>query len=252
MPDTRQIAEVTFAEGDPNKAAAVRGVLGRIPVVTAEDLHGLGCTGLTLHGITVEEAKFVRENMGGAGFGLTCYVNLNRYCLVHETIGGLQDGQVPRHVEAYPHMSRELTTKERFHVDLIESVRREKDRSKALDMLMGKVMPEAVKTVRENFAEFENETPSTWVETPPWQCSEHGKTLWSCRFCVASEIVKGALVPKFLMGHAEEGTTVLIEDIDQVEPADIDERIGKLDAAGASATGLYVQVARWVRKLARD
>ena len=49
----------------------------------------------------------VRENMGGSGCGLPCYVPPDRFCMVHNTIG--VDGQSQRNPDGVSYCSHEVT-----------------------------------------------------------------------------------------------------------------------------------------------
>jgi len=249
-PDTRLLEEIHFAwsRGD-EVAARVRGILMKAGAHTGQDVIDLGCTGLVGTGTTIEDAIFVRENMGGAGFGLTCYVGPDRYCLVHETIGGLQTDkkQEPRHVEHLEKVSRELTSEERQHVGIVESARRVKareginKRESAREALNNEGLP--LEGVEELAAEMSRDRG--FVPDKPFTCPEHDKLLWRCRFCVAAEIAKGDLIPAFLF--AQEGNLVV-----EIDPNDIEKRVEEMNASGLDAASVFVKVAVWRRKLVRD
>lgn len=84
-----------------------------------------------------------------------------------------------------------------------------------------------------------------------FKCPDHDETTWHCRFCTAAELVRGGLSPKFLMGHAADGTTVMMEDMTELNGQDIAERLKKFEEAGVDGAVLFVKVARWTRKLSR-
>ena len=72
-------------------------------------------------------ARLVRMNMSGSICGLPCYVPRTRFCLVHNTIGGLQlagnaDGpQRQRYPQGVPVCSRKLTRREKKAVGFVEN-----------------------------------------------------------------------------------------------------------------------------------
>lgn len=159
--DHRPLVDLVFADGKEPNATNVRITLAAAGVVVAEDIALLGCTGLfgklfVAQGFSASAAintcAFVRKNMGGAGLGLTCFIGSDRYCLIHDTIGGLEKGQAQRHAEHVPAISRDLSDKERGHIALVEAVRRTKGGSnvdrivKSMDMLAGEKLPAGFET----------------------------------------------------------------------------------------------------------
>lgn len=125
----------------------VRGVLHACGVEKAGDINTVGCTGVIKSGLTIEAASALILNLAGSGFGLPCFVPTSRYCNVHKTIGGLQDGQKQHHEEKVEAVSRPLTPAEQGKVKLTEAARRIRggslaDRQEdAQDMLGGHVLP---------------------------------------------------------------------------------------------------------------
>jgi hypothetical protein len=109
---------------DEEIAGRVREILAACEVKVAADIVELGCTGLAGWAVHIDNIKLVRNGLAGSGVGLTCYVGTDRFCLAHETIGGLQDGQAQRHTEFIEKISRPLTEKERLSVSLRENARR--------------------------------------------------------------------------------------------------------------------------------
>lgn len=107
---------------DKPAAERVRAILAGCGCKTVGDIATLGCTGIVHHGYTQADAQFVREKVAGSGVGLTCFVPPDRYCLVHETVGGLQEGQAARYDSTS--ISRELTAAERAKFAFVEHARR--------------------------------------------------------------------------------------------------------------------------------
>ncbi len=121
---------------DEKLAAEVRDVFEICGAVIAQDIIELGCTGLAAHNISIEVAQRIRLGLAGSGIGLVCYVGPDRFCLVHNVIGGLQESQAPRHADYAKLISRELTPAETAHVAMMETARRA-DKGAARDALTG-------------------------------------------------------------------------------------------------------------------
>lgn len=127
--------------------AVVRMILKECGVAKAGDINTLGCTGAVKH-MPIEAARALLLDFSGSGFGLPCFVPRSRYCLVHNTIGGLQDGQKQHHEEMVEKISRELTDEEHGKVKLIEASRRIRGRdlngrlADTIDALSGEAPPE--------------------------------------------------------------------------------------------------------------
>jgi hypothetical protein len=342
-PDMRLVADMTLAQvpsGEQVEAEEGSGImvpkiitdtaleivtrraLAACNAVTAQDVKELGCTGLAVHGVTVEDAQATRLGLAGSGVGLTCYVGPDRFCLIHNVIGGLQEHQEQRHAHAVMQISRELTAEERAHVAVMETARRA-PKHDARDALTGhrvadKFLQEVTGVIAGPQAPadplapaepaasapapapvpapaalaFGREfltagAPNIHFQCPacdavyPWPvpglspelqpktrrctrcfaapddaevrftCPDHTETAWHCRFCVAVELVRGVLSPTFLMGHAEVGTTIAMDDMQAFDGDDVTKRLVKFEEAGVSGAVLYVKVARWTRKLAR-
>jgi hypothetical protein len=103
---------------------AVRAVLRVCGISKAGDINTLGCTGAVKHGLSRDAASALILDLAGSGVGLPCFVPPSRYCLVHKTIGGLQEGQKPYFTEVVNDISRELNATERGTVKLMEASRR--------------------------------------------------------------------------------------------------------------------------------
>jgi hypothetical protein len=260
---------------DEELAVFTRAALARCGAKIAQDVIELGCTGIAKHGANAEQIKRLRAGLAGSGLGLPCYVGPDRYCLAHETIGGLQEGQRQRHPEHVAAISRELAANERAHVAVIEAARRQGGKGAAVEALTGRRTSEDfLQEVGRELAPPETEidlTPPAPAPAPAsvaapaaatptavrpageaaFVCPDHDTTQWHCRYCIAEEIVRGALSPAFLLGHAEADTAVAMDDMLEAKGDEIEARIQKFDEGGANGAVLYVKVARWVRKLAR-
>lgn len=113
--------------------ARVRSILKTCECVVADDIAALGCTGLAAHWGTptglLEAGKFLRLGIAGGGVGLPCFVPPTRFCLVHNTIGGLERGQVPEYPEQIDKVSRELELAERAHLAIVNQAQQVDDDS---------------------------------------------------------------------------------------------------------------------------
>lgn len=258
---------------DEELATFTRAALARCGAVIAQDVIELGCTGIAKHGANVDQIRRLRAGLAGSGLGLPCYVGLDRYCLAHETIGGLQDGQRQRHPEQVAAISRELAPNERAHVAVVEAARRQGGKGAAGDALTGRrtnedFLQEVGRELAPPDAEVDlspgapapASVPAAPTAPAPvarvsgeatFVCPDHDIAQWHCRYCVAAEIVRGTFEPVFLLGHAEADTTVMMDDVLEIKSDEIEARIQKLDEGGANGAVLYVKVARWIRKLAR-
>lgn len=129
--DTRPLADLTFGLEAPEdnrveEANWTRQMLSACGVKIAEDISKLGCTGvmrllppsICQRSVfeVIEDAKRVRLGMVGSECPLPCFISPDRYCLIHGTIGGLQEGQQPYHTVFIAITSRELTPEERGFV----------------------------------------------------------------------------------------------------------------------------------------
>lgn len=231
------------------RATEVRQMLLTAGLKTAQDIIDAGCTGLFATFSSIEAVQRVQQNMGGSGVGLPCYIGHDRFCLVHQTIGGRQDGQKAAHPDYIAAVSRELTLDEKRHHKVVESARRqhgsdriaqarqllqeeeERKRKRAQGGSDTSVMEDVVAAEPQDMAEA-------------FRCTEHGELFWGCRFCVAQAIVEGDLVPHFLVHCDDEITTNDWHDGNGVE-----ERLEELNVSKAT---VYVRVATFTRRLARD
>jgi hypothetical protein len=138
---------VPFEAKQAEWAKRVRAYLADAGCTTAQAILDAGCTGLHLAGLEIPTLRDLRAALGGTGIGLPCYVPPNRFCLVHNTVGGLQDGQAARHTAAYTGITRELTPQEEGHLQLTDKVRHLKGGARmvdAIEALRGHDMPDGI------------------------------------------------------------------------------------------------------------
>lgn len=252
--DNRPIESIPFASHIASASARnnVRGVIACIlrdaSVKTAQDLIELGCTGLTIRlpvrAQAIQDATLVRENMAGAGFGLPCYVPPNRFCVVHNVIGGLQPNQVQRHAEGVEVCSRPLTPEEKAHAS----------------GMLAFVANEGAKEAKEHFgaervdsteapaepAPTSGETGMTRVLKDGFRCPEHTITFWACRYCLAALILNGPLEPETFaeVSHGKDQDNTYLDDLAQLPEL--------LETTPGQSVRVFVCVKRWTRKLVED
>lgn len=258
-PDDRLIADMPF-EGED----VARALLQRCQVQFAYDIEALGCTGAHAHGLTIEEITSLRLGLAGGGVGLPCFVGSDRFCLAHNTIGGLQDGQKQRYPEEVTKISRELTPEEKGKVAYTETVRRSGKGSVADQMAAaGGALSGFGELPRGT--ELVEDTGEAPIALPPgipmpalsygkpFVCPEHVKLVWACRFCVAQAIVEGELAPVFGVHFADKATADAAEEeilvMVSLTEEDLEEEIAKADAAGHTTVEVYALVKTLTRKL---
>lgn len=266
--DTRPLGEIQFAADLPYSSlehasieAKIRDYLHQVGVGVGQDIIEMGCTGLAqaLNNLYASEsaegshcsleqcaqqaiatASFILQNMAGSICGLPCYVPRDRYCLVHDTIGGLQlegnlDGpQMRRHPEALPLMSRELTEDERKHVGGIKAKIAEEARRVAL-----------AEYGVEDIEDEGNPAPSCPVPPPPFECPEHKeKPDWTCRKCLAQSLVDS--------GSVTTEVRSLSASIGWDTEAGVTTGLNRLERGDVTRVELWVRVASWSKKVTRD
>lgn len=244
-PDLRQLDEIPFREeGD-----AVRSILRLARCAIGEEVIAAGCTGLVLKLVggpaksladALEKARFVREHMGGAGFGLPCYITPMHFCLVHNTVGGLQRGQQQQFAEGIRLCSRELTAEEREHAAVVEA-------KIAQDGLREGEKHFGVEPYKEKVASECNMPPPSANAVPVqllsgyFRCPEHTEIEWKCRYCLAAAVLQGPLEPV---------TEVQIKSRTATRSTVEIERLAvNLDSENSEVIEVYVRVRRWARKL---
>jgi hypothetical protein len=224
--DERPISELNFGynefgeEDRLGEATWMRKKLAALDVQTAQGIVDLGCTG-AIFSLTVGEIARFRLGLAGSGVGLPCYVPITRFCLAHNTIGGLESGQVSRHSENVEKISRELTPVEAAKVRLMDKSRRiDKDTivdtQKAVSSLLGgrdqEALREALTEPQDQVLDLDKSysdpqtnliNASLTPRSVSWKCAEHRDLNWGCRHCVAQAIVEGPLVPVLRIGQHE-------------------------------------------------
>lgn len=250
------IEELHFA--GVNTLATLRGCNVR----TVRDIEQLGCTGALRYGLLPADIKTLRLGLGGSGVGLPCFVPITRYCLGHDTIGGLQDGQKQFYPEKVEAVSRPLNPAEKGRVELIEASRRIQEKNpgdrltRIADALSGRDLPPGFAAAEEDAPELPP-FPGTPIRLPaaaatpisheqPWVCPEHAKTNWACRYCVAQAIVEGPLEPAFDIRFDGDDSAYA-----GLPPGEMLDKINKLDSDGLACVDVYVHVARYERRLTR-
>jgi len=260
--DSRLLSEIPF-HGD---AVWMRMKLDQAGVKIAQDIIDLGCTGMTLklrqafgvflrentaiedsagadavqHRLILDDVKRVRSTMGGAGFGLPCYVPSNLFCLVHNTIGGLQQGQAQRHPEGLKLCTRQLTDAEALQVRAMETfvaqegLKDGEDRfgleavERNTDLLVG--------------AEHAPVFHATDTSAIGFTCPEHKEIVFACRYCLAAAVIHGPFQPVVEIAIQQDGAST----ITRVPLNKLDEALANGDVEIVEA---FVRVKRWSRKL---
>lgn len=255
--DVRPLGVIPFAQ-DPklsheereSRAQRVYDLLVEAHCGTPQDVIDQGCTGISRN-LELHEARFVRENMTGAGFGLPCYVPNTRFCLVHDTIGGLQEGQTQAYPERANGISRELTDDERKRVGAV-AAHQEAERAAAAHELGATPTDDS----------FDSEDPllesvlreAAGRAAPPKLqlnavCPEHprDKPEYRCRFCLAALIINGPFEPALHLqtvdahgsrAHCDGAASLVLQEFN-----------GQFGSGDVAAFSLFVRVARWERKL---
>lgn len=246
-------------------------IFAKCMIETREHIEELGCTGCTATHLTLDDIKFLRLALAGSGVGLPCFVPPDRYCLAHETSGGLQDGQTPLFMQYVDAVARPLTPGEAAHDKLVTAARKSEREHGAHSLLHGHTMPagwtagDGATTDAEREAQYEAQQDRLSEDLRrerlfAWKCDEHTKTNWACRHCVAQAIVEGELVPVYVLGvttppdkegegERDEETFAVTEECVGVQ---LEAEIAEEAAAHADSVKLYVRVATFTRKLARD
>ncbi len=237
--------------------AWVREYLASCMCVHARDIETLGCTGVAKfeagQAEAVKAGTRLRLGLGGGGVGLPCFVPPTRFCLVHNTVGGLQEWQMQHHPEYVNTISRALTPQERIQVGLTDKARRMRggDRTtEAMDVLSGQnqdVLEEVASGLEDvhdekvlEERELNDSGPVPFVPSKTWKCIEHSETNWECRYCLAQAVVEGPLDPVGFL-HLDESVERPMQDLEDA-----------LATSGASIVEVYVRVATFTRKLARS
>lgn len=235
----------------------VRQLLRDVGIRTAGEIVQAGCTGLFKLFSSIEAVREIRDNMGGSRIGLPCYVGVDRYCLIHQTIGGLQEGQEARHHDVVPAVSRDLTEAERGRVKVAENARRRRgpDRMSQAHEILQSYEESRRNGAPDGGTSVVSVIPTTALPVSPetfshrdmadyFKCTEHSELTWSCRFCVAQAVVEGDLEPQCLVQGDGANS--------RLPGGAVDKELARLTASGIDAATVYVKAVAFKRKLARD
>ncbi len=280
--DKRPISEMAFGAEEKTPARQtdtadrVRGVLAACGVAIADDINRLGCTGVLAKAKAAKEekndvfadedrhaaidvAKFLRLGLAGGGVGLPCFVPSTLYCLVHNTIGGLQDNQKALYPECVGMISRPLTDAERGQFELVNAVRKKSRNNpdEAADILSGREqVPGVVETGEGDDLDDDDVQvlQGARLGAQTWKCPEHTTTNWACRYCVAQAIVEGPLVPLVIVsGSRAEGELSRTGQVMSASASpSVEAALESCNARGDTVVELFVRVATFTRKLSRD
>lgn len=273
--DQRPVESMTFGLNAPEEERAevadrVRGLLQMCGVKTGNDIAALGCIRAT-EILGVDGAQFLRIGLAGCGVGLACHEPPSLFCLVHNTIGGLQPGQRANGDPATSgRMSRPLTAEEERQMRLTMKAANLGSQEGAHRALRGidEDFVRGVFSQEEADADIDatDDAPREFPQAPPgplptspllamdddggydWRCPTHRKTDWGCRHCVAQAIVEGELTPTFALVDPtmDDGTTF------KGNAGETVLELAERNAEGAEAADLYVRCAKFTRKLSRD
>jgi len=247
---SRPLSEIPFTDV---VADTVRHVFELAGAQTDEDIVELGCTGLVSRLVNRDlgdsdtcwrracsNATFVIGRMAGSGCGLPCYVPPTRFCLIHNTIGGLQRGQAPRHEDFALKISRELNAEEKKHAAAVQA---EVDRVALVEAENHFGAEQTVEFTEPNAGSTDDPVSPL---TPTFRCPEHAldKPVWKCRYCLAAQIIHGPFEPSIVL-RSYKTSDAFSEP--KSEPVEILDRIQSLEHA--SEVELLVRVARWNRRL---
>lgn len=258
-PDERTIVDMPFAGG-----RTIVDMLVECGCRVARDIETLGCTGAYYYGLKIDDIATLRLGLAGGGVGLPCFVPPTRFCLAHNTIGGLQADQQQYYAEAMDSISRALTPKEAGRVAFTESVRREARANVGEQMMAAQRAlsgygepPHGVEMIDETEAVPRPVLSDGVIAVPSlavWRCPEHTALNWSCRYCVAQAIVEGELTPEFVLHQPENpnssDSSALGAAAFGLSGPELVDSIMQLDAAGAQEIEVYVLAKTLTRKLA--
>lgn len=261
--DKRPIEEMNFGAEQKDEATRldvanrVREILHACGVKVADDIAALGCTGFAAPApgsfaeaspnTVIGVGRFLRMGLAGGGVGLPCFVPPTRYCLIHETIGGLESGQEQRHPEMVETISRELTPVEAIRMKVVEKARNS-GKNKVGDQLA-----HAVEVFADPGSVLSDDELSTVVAAPEevprsppafaWKCPEHTELKWNCRYCAAQAVVEGPLEPTYMASNLE---------VEHVTAPAMPSYLADCEKENAKTVLVFVHIATFTRKLARD
>jgi hypothetical protein len=249
--DERPLSEMRFAQDKdaPDTEEEARNVFGLIGVKVAQDIIDLGCTGLVGR-TTLADAQRLRQSMSGSICGLPCYVPNHLFCLVHNTVGGLQtsgnkDGpQQNPHPEGLALCSRPLTPEEGGKLQGVQAFAQEEAVKEAAAHFGAEVNGDDA-PISHGDSDFED-LPSCPVSLPPFVCREHNEFNPGCRYCLAQSIAEGDYSPQMII-RVQEGD----------DPCGLSVDSGKtltdvLASPTATQVQLFILAGRWARKLVKE
>jgi hypothetical protein len=262
--DDRLTENILFAQDEPSTirdrdCRKVRSILIASGAGTARDVIGLGCTGLAFARAdsmplekVIAELIFARSHMAGAGFGIPCYVPPTQFCLIHNTIGGLQPNQVPRHPEGLNFCSRALTREEQRHAAGMQALINEEGADKVKKLFGAEKVDPAIPDVQEVAPEVPTVAPAVptiapAISTPMavmharFFCPEHATLVWACRYCLAVAVVNGPLQPDVFVECRRRDKSIDSTEIENLGAVLGDE--------GSIEVTAFVRVKCWKRQM---
>jgi hypothetical protein len=271
--DERLLSEINFAQDQPVEKREelqkrVREVLTLCGVKTAQDIVDLGCTGLAnklalarieepeliIHDVVNIISTEIRPYMSGSMCGLPCYIVRRRFCLIHNTIGGLQDHQVNPYSSMLYNCSRELTPKERLENNIVQEKMQQDAADKAEELFHGEVISEESVTELDCFEGAISCPLPEKVDPAPqvfaFICSKHQVFDPGCVYCLAQSIAKGSCKPKILIRSYQ-----ILDDVEyehttvDVDLEDLPKMLAKSD--NMQSIELYVLAGYWVKELVK-
>lgn len=269
--DDRKIEDLLFAQEDSllnreSFCATVRRIFLDRGARTAQDVIDLGCTGLVgtpvdtsipdayrllyKENSPVAQIAFARGRMAGAGFGIPCYVPPTRFCLVHNTVGGLQPNQAGRHPEGLNLCSRPLTLEEQGHTADVQALIDKEGIANAkrlfgAESIEPSTTPAAqeVPTVAPAVPTITPAVPTTASVTlsARFVCPEHTTLVWACRYCLAAAVINGPIQPEVFLESQHRN--------DRLESWDIEDLQAVLADLNCVEVTAVVRAKRWMRKM---
>lgn len=256
MSDMRRLAEIPFH----NDADWMREKLHQSGARTAQDVIDFGCTGMMFSllaaftkfaAIGIEDVQAresilkdvvrIRSNMGGAGFGLPCYVPSTHFCLVHNTIGGLQQGQEQRYPNGLRYCTRPLTDAEELQVRGMQTFIAQEGLKEAQEQFG--IEPTEEEPQAEPVVQADTHaSPQLHYLGAAFTCPEHKDIVFACRYCLASAVIHGPFQPVVEIAVQQAGEN----GISRVPLAKLDDALANGDVEIVEA---FVRVKRWSRKL---
>jgi hypothetical protein len=276
--DERPLSEIAFSRDvyAPLSEKIVRAAFAGCGVTVGQGIIDLGCTGLLLqlrrsaHAVAegtlahfghaksvndadlIIEAQRIRASMAGSICGLPCYVPNHLFCLVHNTVGGLQvtgnkDGpQSNPHPEGLALCSRELTPEEGGKLQGVQAFTQVEAAKEAVAHLGAECSDGADSLEADIDADFRGVAANACpVSFPPFVCREHNDFTIGCRYCLAQSIVESPLAPSMhLFAEPARGTQLLQRELSTL-PA-------LLSSTDTDVVELYVRAVRWTRRLVKE